>query len=43
MNGLEGEQKDFVVDTELNREPMELLEDRSDVMEGGGSSNDTGS
>ena len=31
------------MDRELNREPGELLEDRSDVVDGGGSSYDVGS
>ena len=31
------------MDAELNREPVELLEDRSDVVDGGGPSDDTGS
>lgn len=41
--GLECKQKDFELDAKLDREPVELLEDRSDVLNGGGLSYDTGS
>ena len=37
VDGLECYQEDFVLNTELDREPVELLEDRSDVVDGGGS------
>lgn len=43
MDGFECQQEDFKLDTELDREPVELLEDRSDVMSGRGSGNDSGS
>ena len=43
MDGLECKQEDFELDTELDREPVELLEDRSDVVDGGGSGYDAGS
>ena len=43
VNGLECKQEDFELDMELDREPVELLEDRSDVMDEGGSSYDAGS
>ena len=33
MNGLECKREDFENDAELNREPVELLEDRSDVVD----------
>lgn len=35
--------KDFVVDLELNGEPVELLQNRSDVMDSRGSGDDGGS
>ena len=35
-------QEDFELNTELNQEPVELLEDRSDVVDGGGSCYDAG-
>ena len=43
MYGLECYQEDFELNTELNREPVELLEERSDVVDGGGSCYDAGS
>ena len=43
MDGLECKQEDFELNTELNREPVELLEDRSDVVDGECSSYDAGS
>ena len=43
VDGLERKQEDFELNTELNREPVELLEDRSDVVDGGGLSYDAGS
>ena len=43
VDGLICKQEDFELYAVLNREPVELLEDRSDVMDGGGSGNDAGS
>ena len=43
MDGSECQQEDFELDTGLDREPVKLLEDRSDVIDGGGSGNDSGS
>ena len=43
VDGLECEEKDLVVDAVFNGEPMELLQDRCYVTDGGGSGNDTGS
>lgn len=47
MDGFECQQEDLELDTELDREPdrepVKLLEDWSDVMDGGGSGNDSGS
>lgn len=40
MYGLEGKEKDFEMDTEFDREPVELLEDGSDVVKGGCSGDD---
>ena len=40
--GLECYQEYFELNTELDREPVELLEDMSDVVDGGGSCYDTG-
>ena len=43
VNGLECEQQNLELDTELNREPVELLEDRSDMVGEGGAGYDAGS
>lgn len=43
VDGLERQGEDSELNTELNWEPVELLENRSDVVDGGGLSNDTGS
>lgn len=43
VDGLERQGEDFELNTELNWEPVELLENKSDVVDGGGLSNDTGS
>ena len=43
MDGLECEQKDFELDTGQDREPVKLLENRSDVVDGGCSGYDAGS
>ena len=43
VNGLECEQQNLELDTELNREPVELLEDRSDMVSEGGAGYDAGS
>lgn len=43
VDGLERQGEDLKLNTELNWEPVELLENRSDVVDGGGLSNDTGS
>ena len=43
VDGLECKQKDFELNTSLNWEPVELLEDGSDVVDGGGSGDDAGS
>ena len=42
MEGFESMEEDFEINTEFNREPVELLQDRGDVMEGGGSGDDAG-
>lgn len=42
MNGLESIQKDFVMDSEFDWKPVKLLEDRGDVVKGGGSGNNAG-
>lgn len=43
MDGFECKEKNFELDSGSNREPVELLKGRGDVMEGGSSRNDTGS
>ena len=43
VDGLKCKQEDFEFETELNREPVELLEDRGDVVDGWGSSYNAGS
>ena len=43
VDGLKGKQEDSEFETELNREPVELLEDRGDVVDGWGSSYNAGS
>ena len=43
VDGLECKQEDFELYAVLNREPVELLEDGSDVVDRGGSSYDAGS
>ena len=43
VDGLKGKQEDLEFDTELNREPVELLEDRGDVVGGWGSCHNSGS
>ena len=44
MDGFECEQKNFcIVDAGFDREPVELLQDRSDVVDGGGPGYDAGS
>ena len=43
MKGLECYQENFVVDAELHRESVELLEDRGDVVDRGGSCYNAGS
>ena len=40
MDGLEGEKENLEVNSELNREPVKLLEYRGDVMKCGGLGND---
>ena len=42
MDGLESVQEDFVVDSELDGEPVKLLKDRVDVVKRGGSGDDAG-
>ena len=42
VEGFESMEEDFEIYTEFNREPVELLQDRGDVMEGGGSGDDAG-
>ena len=42
VNGLESVQQDFEVSSELDGEPVKLLEDGGDVMKGGGSGDDPG-
>lgn len=42
-DGLERQREDLELSTKANWEPLELLKYRSDVVDGGGSSNDTGS
>lgn len=37
MEGHESEEEDFEMNAKLDREPVELLEDGGDVVEGGGS------
>ena len=41
--GLESEEKNLKVNAVLDREPVQLFEDRSDVMGGWGSGDNTGS
>ena len=41
INGFESEEKDFVGDTDFDGEPVELLQDRCYMTDGGGSSNYT--
>lgn len=43
MDGFEGEEQNLELNTELDREPMELLEDRSDMVNVGGSGDDASS
>ena len=43
VDGLKCKREDFEFETELNREPVELLEDRGDVVDGWGSSYNAGS
>ena len=42
VDGLESEKQDLVNDAIFDGEPMELLQDRCYVTDGGGFSNDTG-
>ena len=42
VKGLEGEEQHFEVDALLNGEPMELLENRSDMINERSSGDDTG-
>ena len=41
MDGLERKQEDFVVNAEFDWEPVELLQNRGDVVDGGGSGDDS--
>ena len=41
MKGLEGEEQHFEVDAVFNGEPMEMLKNRSDMIHGMSSGNDT--
>jgi len=43
MDGFESIEKDFKLNSELNWEPMELVKNRGNMMEGGGSGDDTSS
>ena len=43
MKGLECYQENLILNAELNREPVELLEDRGDVVDRGGSCDNAGS
>ena len=43
MEGLEGEEQNLEVDAGFDREPVKLLKDRGDVINGGGSGDDAGS
>ena len=43
VDGLECKQEDCELYTELNRDPVELLQDRSDVVDRGGASYNMGS
>ena len=43
MDGLKCKQEDFEFEAELNREPVELLEDRGDVVDGWGAGYNAGS
>lgn len=43
MEGLIGKEEELVLDAELDREPVELLEDRGDVFSGAGVSEEAGS
>ena len=40
MDDFEGVKEDFELNTEMNREPMKLLQDRGDVVRGGCSGDD---
>ena len=40
---LERHDEDFVLDAEVNRKPMQVLENRGNVVGGGGSCNNAGS
>ena len=43
VDGLKCKQEDLVLYAELDREPVELLKDRSDVVDRGGASYNAGS
>ena len=43
MDGLEGMEENFIVDALFDGKPMELIQNRGDVIDGGGSGDDTGS
>ena len=42
MEGLEGEEQNLEMDAGFDREPVKLLKDRSEVINGGGSGDDAG-
>ena len=43
VESLERHDEDFVLDAEVNRKPMQVLENGGNVVEGGGSCDDAGS